>query len=352
MRWQGRIEPTTSGVYTFYTRTSDGARLWVDGELLIDKWVNQKKARERKGTVYLEAGKRHDITLEYYENTGAATARLSWSGPGVAKQVIPKSRLYPSTTGPALTVDAAADRRQISPDIYGMNFADEALASELRLPVRRWGGNATTRYNWENDTANHASDWFFENIPKDNPNPDALPYTSSSNRFVEQDRRTGTKTLLTVPLIGWTPKSRAYACGFSVAKYGQQQKTDPWRPDCGNGVRQDGTEITANDPTDTSIPIDPEFVKSWVRHLIGRYGTAESGGVALFNLDNEPMLWNSTHRDVHPQPTSYDELRDRTYHYAAAIKEQDPGAKTLGPVLWVWPTRLRRNLCSESAAGL
>jgi hypothetical protein len=48
------------------------------------------------------------------------------------------------------------------------------------------------------------------------------------------------------------------------------------------------------------------------------------------------MLWNSTHRDVHPQPTTYDEMRDKTYAYAAAIKQADPSAKTLGPVLWGW----------------
>jgi hypothetical protein len=48
------------------------------------------------------------------------------------------------------------------------------------------------------------------------------------------------------------------------------------------------------------------------------------------------MLWNSTQRDVHPQPTSYDELRNLTVSYAAAIKAVDPGALTLGPVLWGW----------------
>ncbi len=82
-----------------------------------------------------------------------------------------------------------------------MNFADEALAADLHLPVRRWGGNATTRYNWQNDTSNHASDWFFENIPNANSNPAILPDGLSSDLFVEQDRRTGTKTLLTVPLF-------------------------------------------------------------------------------------------------------------------------------------------------------
>src|SRR5689334_21616320 len=63
-----------------------------------------------------------------------------------------------AAAGPALAVDASADLHPISPDIYGMNFADESLAAELRLPVRRWGGNGTTRYNWQNDTSNHASD--------------------------------------------------------------------------------------------------------------------------------------------------------------------------------------------------
>jgi hypothetical protein len=94
--------------------------------------------------------------------------------------------------------------------------------------------------------------------------------------------------------------------------------------------------ITGNNPADTSTAITPAFVQAWLQHLIGRYGTAANGGVAFYNLDNEPMLWNETHRDVHPLPASYDELRDRTYASAAAIKATDPGAKTLGPVLWGW----------------
>jgi len=44
-----------------------------------------------------------------------------------------------------------------------MNFTDENLAAELRLPVRRWGGNSTTRYNWQTSMTNTGSDWYFEN---------------------------------------------------------------------------------------------------------------------------------------------------------------------------------------------
>jgi hypothetical protein len=236
----------------------------------------------------------------------------------------------------ALSVDPTAARRPISPHIYGMNFAREQTALDVRLPVNRWGGNATSRYNWQFDTANHGSDWYFLNVPKPNEDPEILPDGSTIDYTILRNRVNGTDSLVTVPLIGWTCKARASACGFSVAKYGPQQETEPWDPDCGNGVRLDGTLITGNDPRDTSVPIGPEFVSEWVSHLVGRFGPADSGGVRFYSLDNEPMLWHETHRDVHPQPVSYDELRDRTYAHASAIKSADPGALTLGPVLWGW----------------
>ena len=68
---------------------------------------------------------------------------------------------------------------------------------------------------------NVGSDWYFENIP------DAAG--DSVDAFVAQDRRTGTKSLLTMPLIGWTPKHRlsghSYDCGFKVSKYDGQGST-------------------------------------------------------------------------------------------------------------------------------
>lgn len=255
----------------------------------------------------------------------------------------------PTQTGLALTIDAAAGQHAISPYIYGLNFADPTLAADIRLPVNRWGGNATTRYNWQNDTSNRASDWFFENIPNDNSNPSALPNGSSSDQFVAVNHATGTDTIMTVPLIGWTPKSREYACGFSVAQYGAQQSVDPYRPDCGNGVRSNGQNVTGNNPADTSIAISPTFVQDWIRHLQGQFGVAGQGGVRFYNLDNEPALWNSTHRDVRPQALGYDELRDLTYQYAAAIKAVDPNAQTLGPVEWGWTAYFYSAL--DAAAG-
>ncbi len=84
------------------------------------------------------------------------TTTVLLTAAGTAAAMVPPATA--AAAGPILTVDATADRHPISPYIYGMNFADEALAADLRLPVRRWGGNATTRYNFRLDTTNRASD--------------------------------------------------------------------------------------------------------------------------------------------------------------------------------------------------
>src|SRR5947209_19621532 len=83
---------------------------------------------------------------------------------GAGTTTLPFAPVGAANPGPALSVNVAANRFPISPDIYGMNYADPALAQELRLPVDRRGGNAMTRYNWQTNVYNTASDYFFENI--------------------------------------------------------------------------------------------------------------------------------------------------------------------------------------------
>lgn len=273
--------------------------------------------------------------IAWADLSGAAQAQFFVDDIGFA-QVGP-SRPVEALT---LSLDAKLERRVISDEIYGINFASENLAKKLRLPIRRWGGNATTRYNYQVDATNRASDWFFESLPESNANPNPLPANSSVNQFIDQNKRTGTKSLVTLPMIGWVSKSRTPACGFSVAKYGAQKAVDSERPDCGNGLKPDGTMITGNDPRDTDKAIGPDFVGTWIEALVKRYGRADQGGVTHYALDNEPALWNSTHRDVHPQALTYDELLKRSVDYASAIKRADPSAKTLGPAEWGWSNYL------------
>jgi glucose/arabinose dehydrogenase len=95
VRWTGQVEAPSTGTYTFYTTTDDGVRLFVNNQLIIDKYVIQPST-EWSGAIALEAGKKYDIRLEYFDNTGRAVARLAWAGPGITKQIIPQSRLYNS----------------------------------------------------------------------------------------------------------------------------------------------------------------------------------------------------------------------------------------------------------------
>lgn len=157
-RWSGHVQAQTSGAYTFSVTADDGVRLYVNGQLVIDQWqplapligdanldgvvnaddisqIAQYAAYGKKttghtwaegdfdgnglvdgddisliaqartwlksqtpatytATVNLTAGQMNDITLEYFDNTGLASAKLQWQATGVPLQVIPQSQLY------------------------------------------------------------------------------------------------------------------------------------------------------------------------------------------------------------------------------------------------------------------
>jgi hypothetical protein len=92
--WTGWVEIPSGGTYTFFVTIDDGARLWINDELVIDKWADHPATEFASPPLALHAG-RIDLRLQYFEHAGAASIRLAWQGPGFAKQVIPSSRLYP-----------------------------------------------------------------------------------------------------------------------------------------------------------------------------------------------------------------------------------------------------------------
>jgi glucose/arabinose dehydrogenase len=91
-RWTGKVTAKVTGTHTFYTQSDDGIRLWVNGVLLVDNWTDHPPT-ENSNTLFLNAGQAYDLKVEYYENIGGAVARLLWSAPGLAKEVVPASQL-------------------------------------------------------------------------------------------------------------------------------------------------------------------------------------------------------------------------------------------------------------------
>jgi len=123
---------------------------------------------------------------------------------------------------------------------------------------------------------------------------------------------------------------------FSVAKYGAQQSVDPYQTDAGNGVLSNGTNVV-NDPTDAYVSNSVAIEQALVQHLVSKWGlSTTTNGVKYYVLDNEPSLWNSTHRDVHPSPETYEEEYNNIVNYATAIRAVDPNAKIVGPEEWIW----------------
>src|SRR4030095_13185183 len=114
---------------------------------------------------------------------------------------------------------------------------------------------------------------------------------------------------------------------------GGQRAVDPYDTNCGNGIGMNGMEL-AGDPTNTSVAAPPSFEGQWIAHLVGKFGAAAGGGVRFYQMDNEMMLWDSTHRDLHPKPVTYDEVWSTTSAYAPAIKAADPTATLLGYTSW------------------
>jgi len=238
--------------------------------------------------------------------------------------------------GPAISIDPGTELGQIDDEIYGLNFADYEFAEEIGLAINRWGGNATSRYNYQLDSTNLGADWYFENYPSDTVDPSLLPNGSTADYFVQDTIATGSEALMTIVMLDWTAASREIKGSFPVDVFGPQQSQDPWHPNWGNGILSDGTIIEDNDPRYNHKKVNAKFAYQWVQHLVENHGTARDGGVQYYALDNEPMLWNSTHRDVHSEPASYQEVLNRGLTYARAIKLADPTAEILGPVVWGW----------------
>jgi len=235
-------------------------------------------------------------------------------------------------------VDLYQNRKPISPLIYGVNFANPTQARDLNLRLNRSGGNATTRYNWQQNATSSGSDWYFLSHAE----PGVQPSEAADNWILGNQSSGvsgGTASMITIPIIGWVAKihpNRNHMWSFSVIKYGAQQATEPWNPDAGNGRRPNGSFVTGNDPNDANIPVPITFQQNWLLHLVDRFGRADQGGVKYYVLDNEPALWHETHRDVLPTGVHAQDLFVKQRDAAALVKSVDPSALVCGPEEWGW----------------
>lgn len=101
VRWTGQIQPRYSEGYTFHLSAGDGCRLWVNNQLLIDKWRNNP-GTEVAGSIDLKGGQKYDLRVEYYDVYVNAAAKLEWHSASQEREVVPTGVLFACTNAPGI----------------------------------------------------------------------------------------------------------------------------------------------------------------------------------------------------------------------------------------------------------
>jgi hypothetical protein len=288
-----------------------------------------------------------------------------------------------TATGPALSVDVntpgtpSENPHTISAYVYGMNgYVLDPASEKIANPgIVRWGGDDTSRYNYQTNMTNSASDYYFENFSGGGGQFPNATGSTNFTQFVQSTDAAGSAALGTVPVLGFVSNNTQYACGFGQSAFSGQVSYNS--ANCGDGYYSVGTngcttssgtydstvggcsfsgssttwQSTSTQETPPSILSAPApgsvtgtwadgtWPGGWVNSLATNpsYGNGASGkGVAVWDLDNEPTWWDAVHRDVHPVAFTYDEVTNNGIGTALAIKTADPTALVSGPVIDYW----------------
>ncbi len=296
------------------------------------------------------------LTARYTPDTTSSTTYASASGTSSVTVIA-------ATSGITVSIDVLANRHSISPFIYGGAYPqDAAHVTDSGTTFVRWGGDATSTYNWQLETNNAANDYYYEDYTASGfSNGD----DASSTQFITDVENAGSHPLMTMVMLPWVAQSPEtsvtqggtdnYHWSFSVAEFGTQCSTDYWNSDAGDGLESDcSTPVTTNDATTAYYPLLDDSTQSctastcvyrnaWAAALATAFGNGSCSipystirSCHFYDMDNEIEIWGSTHRDVHPAAAGYDELASVYLAEAAKLKTWDPQAVRFGPVTCCW----------------
>jgi mannan endo-1,4-beta-mannosidase len=220
------------------------------------------------------------------------------------------------------TVNAVQDRHDISPYIYGINNGVYKKAT-----WRRWGGNRTSAYNWENNYSNAGADYFDQNddylpwamnLPANQYHDPAQCLIAFHDSALAQNAVSG----ITLPMVGWAAND-----GDGQVLVSEVAPSPRW------AQVQDikGAPFTlAPDTADGKIYVDEEL--NFLLHTFGAASTAT--GIKAYIMDNEPGLWCNQFQHMRTNCVTYNELFTKTDTLAAVVKSMDSSALVMGPELF------------------
>jgi hypothetical protein len=232
------------------------------------------------------------------------------------------------------TINATANVQPISRFIYGVN---QSFSNYTDPTYFRLGGDRWTAYNWVTNASNAGSDYNYSN-------DDYLGGGSTPGGAVSPTIQTAytddAGTLVTIPINGYVAADENGPVNINDST----RFTTRFKPE----YPAKGSAFSLDPNPSAPAVYEDEFV-NWVK-VNYPYGTTDPNRPISFELDNEPDLWDTTHPEVHPNPTTYAELLSDTIAYSTAIKNVEPNALVYGAVNFGWPGFVSLNNAPDAAA--
>ena len=133
VRWTGKLKAPESGNYQLGFTADDGARLYLDGNLLVDAWASNPNKTVTK-EIALEAGRSYDLRMEYFQNNRENVARLVWSYPRLADRMIEeavKAARDADASVLVLGISAGLEGEEMKVNVEGFRGGDR---TDISLP--------------------------------------------------------------------------------------------------------------------------------------------------------------------------------------------------------------------------
>lgn len=223
-----------------------------------------------------------------------------------------------------ITINTQADRKAISPYIYGVNA--ELMYTNVSAKAIRAGGNRYSAYNWETNASNAGSDWHHSSdghLVRDlSDDMKEVPGATALNLAQVCKEKNHAYPLMTLQMAGYVAADMNGDVGES-----QTAPSNRW-----NEIRYaKGSDFSLKPDLDDGVVYMDEFVN----YLVKKLGdSASKNGIKGYSLDNEPALWHNTHARVHPDKVTCREIVERSVELAGAVKNVDPNAEIFGPALY------------------
>ena len=130
VKFTGTITATTDKSVTFYAPGDDGVKLYIDGELVINDWVDKGGGGSLSREIAFEANTPKQITLWFYENGGGANVWLYWDN-----EIVPREAFMTTTVERSINPELLATANTLYAELQALIDQRDAILSATPEPT-------------------------------------------------------------------------------------------------------------------------------------------------------------------------------------------------------------------------